>query len=120
MDFANFFGFILILTAIVTSILLYLIGTNSSEGMEKSPEELAKEEEANRALWLYENDREAWEREFPPQPKDDPNVRVQATIRCPHCGFTDYTIMQRGWKVTTGFLGSSKPIRVCNRCMKKF
>ena len=43
MGFANFLVFIS--TAIVTSILLYLIGTNSSEGMEKSPEELAKEEE---------------------------------------------------------------------------
>ena len=117
--------FVFILTAIVTSILLYLFGTNSSEGIEKSPEELAKEEEANRALWLYENDREAWEREFPPQPKD--NITVEElrleranNIKCPHCGCTHYTIMHRGWKVTTGFLGSSKPVRVCNRCMKKF
>ena len=117
--------FVFISTAIVTSILLYLIGTNSSEGMEKSPEELAKEEEANRALWLYENDREAWEREFPPQPKDDITVeelRLERAnnIKCPYCGSTHYTVMKRGWKVTTGFLGSSKVIRVCDNCLKKF
>ena len=105
---------------IVIGTVIFIALCSSCKPTEKTPEQLAQEEEANRALWLYENDREAWEREFPPQPKDNPNVRVQATIRCPHCGFTDYTIMQRGWKVTTGFLGSSKPVRVCNRCMKKF
>ena len=105
---------------IVIGTIIFIALCSSCKPTEKTPEQIKQEEEANRALWLYENDREAWEREFPPQPKDDPTVRVQATIRCPHCGFTDYTIMQRGWKVTTGFLGSSKPIRVCNRCMKKF
>ena len=105
---------------IVIGTIIFIALCSSCKPTEKTPEQLAQDQEAERALWLYENDREAWEREFPPQPKDDPNVRVQATIRCPHCGFTDYTIMQRGWKVTTGFLGSSKPIRVCNRCMKKF
>ena len=105
---------------IVIGTVIFIALCSSCKPTEKTPEQLAQDQEAERALWLYENDREAWEREFPPQPKDDPNVRVQATIRCPHCGFTDYTIMQRGWKVTTGFLGSSKPVRVCNRCMKKF
>ena len=105
---------------IVIGTIIFIALCSSCKPTEKTPEQLAQDQEAERALWLYENDREAWEREFPPQPKDDPNVKVQATIRCPHCGFTDYTIMQRGWKVTTGFLGSSKPIRVCNRCMKKF
>ena len=105
---------------IVIGTVIFIALCSSCKPTEKTPEQLAQDQEAERALWLYENDREAWEREFPPQPKDDPNVRVQATIRCPHCGFTDYTVMQRGWKVTTGFLGSSKPVRVCNRCMKKF
>ena len=105
---------------IVIGTIIFIALCSSCKPTEKTPEQLAQEEEANRALWLYENDREAWEREFPPQEKDNPNVRVQATIRCPHCGFTDYTIIQRGWKVTTGFLGSSKPVRVCNRCMQKF
>ena len=105
---------------IVIGTIIFIALCSSCKPTEKTPEQLAQDQEAERALWLYENDREAWEREFPPQPKDDPNVRVQATIRCPHCGFTDYTIMQRGWKMTTGFLGSSKPVRVCNRCMKKF
>ena len=108
----------ILLMVIVTVIFIALC--SSCKPTEKTPEQLAQDQEAERALWLYENDREAWEREFPPQPKDDPNVRVQATIRCPDCGFTNYTIIQRGWKASSGFLGSSKPIRVCNRCMKKF
>ena len=109
-----------ILWSVALTFIFIGLCSLAGNSQEKTPEQLAQEEEANRALWLYENDREAWEREFPPQPKDNPNVRVQATIRCPDCGFTDYTIIQRGWKVTTGFLGSSKPVRVCNRCMQKF
>lgn len=42
------------------------------------------------------------------------------TVHCPYCGSTNIQIMKRGWKVTTGFLGSSKNERVCVNCMKKF
>ena len=105
---------------IVIGTIIFIALCSSCKPTEKTPEQLAQDQEAERALWLYENDREEWARQFPPQPKDDPNVRVQATIRCPDCGFTNYTIIQRGWKASSGFLGSSKPIRVCNRCMKKF
>ena len=82
--------FVFISTAIVTSILLYLIGTNSSEGMEKSPEELAKEEAESRARVIEKAN----------------NIN----ITCPHCGSTHYMVIKRGLKA----------IRVCDNCLKKF
>jgi len=41
-------------------------------------------------------------------------------IKCPYCGSTQIQIVKRGWKVTTGFIGSGKNERVCLNCMKKF
>ena len=43
-----------------------------------------------------------------------------APIRCPRCGSTEYTLMNRGFSVLTGFLGSGKVKRVCNRCKREF
>ena len=74
---------------------------------------------------LYETDREEWERRRQRQEQVMAESRAREiekanNITCPHCGSTHYTVMKRGWKVTTGFLGSSKVIRVCDNCMKKF
>jgi len=41
-------------------------------------------------------------------------------IKCPKCGSTQIQLMKRGWKVTTGFLGSSVNERVCLNCKHKF
>lgn len=41
-------------------------------------------------------------------------------IRCPRCGGTEYTMMNRGFSIWTGFLGSGKAKRVCNRCKREF
>jgi hypothetical protein len=41
-------------------------------------------------------------------------------ICCPRCGSTEYTLMNRGYSVFTGFLGSGKVKRVCNRCKREF
>ena len=82
-------------------------------------------EEKEKEKQLYETDREAWEQlqkekeqrqlEFQKRAEERAN-----NIKCPYCGCTHYTVMKRGWKITTGFLGSSKVIRVCDTCMKKF
>ena len=81
---------------------------------------------------LYETDRKEWERrqqerERERQRQEQVMAECRAreieranNITCPYCGSTHYTVMKRGWKVTTGFLGSSKPIRVCDNCLKKF
>lgn len=41
-------------------------------------------------------------------------------VRCPKCHSTQIQLMKRGWKLTTGFLGSSKVERVCLNCKHKF
>ena len=39
-----------------------------------------------------------------------------ADIICPHCGSTSITTGQRGFKLTTGFLGSNKTVNRCGKC----
>ena len=41
-------------------------------------------------------------------------------IFCPRCGCSEFTLLNRGYSVLTGFLGSGKVKRVCNRCKKEF
>ena len=42
------------------------------------------------------------------------------TVCCPWCGCTDFTLLNRGYSLFTGFLGSGKVKRVCNKCKKEF
>ena len=41
-------------------------------------------------------------------------------VRCPNCGSTQIQAVNRGWKLTTGFIGSSKVERACLNCKNKF
>ena len=41
-------------------------------------------------------------------------------IRCPRCFSTEYTLLNKGYSLFTGFLGSGKVKRVCNYCKKEF
>ena len=41
-------------------------------------------------------------------------------IRCPKCGSKEYTLMNKGYSLLTGFLGSGRVKRVCNYCKKEF
>ncbi len=41
-------------------------------------------------------------------------------VRCPKCGSTQIQAMKRGWKLTTGLIGSSKIERVCLNCKNRF
>ena len=41
-------------------------------------------------------------------------------IFCPRCGCNEFTLLNRGYSVLTGFLGSGNVKRVCNRCKKEF
>ena len=50
---------------------------------------------------------------FPEPKKDD-------IVRCPFCGYHEFTILNRGYSIFTGFLGSDKVKRVCNRCKMQF
>jgi len=41
-------------------------------------------------------------------------------IRCPRCFSTEYTLLNKGFSIFTGFLGSGRVKRVCNYCKKEF
>ncbi len=41
-------------------------------------------------------------------------------IRCPKCKSTQVHAEKRGWKLTTGFLGSSNMVITCLKCGNKF
>ena len=41
-------------------------------------------------------------------------------IRCPRCASTEYTLLNKGYSIFTGFLGSGRVKRVCNYCKKEF
>ncbi len=49
------------------------------------------------------------------EPKDK-----KVTICCPRCGSQEFTLLNRGYSIFTGFLGSGRVKRVCNRCKKEF
>lgn len=49
------------------------------------------------------------------EPKD-----TKPSICCPKCGSQEFTLLNRGYSIFTGFLGSGKVKRVCNRCKKEF
>ena len=41
-------------------------------------------------------------------------------VFCPRCFCNEFTLINRGYSILTGFLGSGKVKRVCNRCKKEF
>lgn len=45
---------------------------------------------------------------------------AEMVICCPWCGSNEFTLLNRGYSIWTGFLGSGKVKRVCNRCKKEF
>lgn len=45
---------------------------------------------------------------------------ITPSVFCPRCGSTEYTLLNRGYSIFTGFLGSGKVKRVCNNCKREF
>ena len=54
------------------------------------------------------------------QKQDDICTNSDGKVICPKCGSVQIQIVKRGWKITTGFIGSSRNERVCMRCKHKF
>lgn len=50
-------------------------------------------------------------------PKDDEDRNVP---KCPKCGATAIATINRGYSIVWGFLGSGKPVNVCQVCGHKF
>ena len=45
---------------------------------------------------------------------------IPPQVRCPKCGSTSIATINRGFSIWTGFLGSGKPVNVCQACGHKF
>jgi len=56
----------------------------------------------------------------PPPPQPAPAAVLQGTARCPFCGSTQVQAAKRGWKWTTGMVGSGKIVFTCLQCGKTF
>ena len=41
-------------------------------------------------------------------------------IKCPKCNSTSIATINRGYSIVWGFLGSGKPVNVCQKCGHKF
>lgn len=46
--------------------------------------------------------------------------KQNAPIRCPKCGSNSVSIGQRGFTITTGFIGSNKTVNRCGKCGYKW
>ena len=46
--------------------------------------------------------------------------KKEPVVRCPRCMSREYTLMNKGFSIFTGFLGSGRVKRVCNYCKKEF
>lgn len=47
---------------------------------------------------------------------DEDEMQTQNALTCPKCGSTNVTTGARGWKWTTGFIGSGKTVNRCGNC----
>ena len=58
-------------------------------------------------------------RTYVPDAFEEPK-KTESIICCPWCGSSEFTLLNRGYSLLTGFLGSGKVKRVCNKCKKEF
>ena len=45
---------------------------------------------------------------------------AEHNVRCPLCGSTQIHAGRRGWKLSTGWMGSSQVILTCMKCGRQF
>ena len=53
-------------------------------------------------------------------PKTKSTVPTDNVVRCPNCGSESIATINRGYSLFWGFLGSGKPVNVCQKCGHKF
>lgn len=46
--------------------------------------------------------------------------KAAASVKCPKCGSTSIATVNRGYSLVWGFIGSGKPMNVCQKCGYKF
>ena len=52
--------------------------------------------------------------------KNEKSYRTPPKVCCPSCGSTSIATVNRGYSLVWGFIGSGKPVNVCQACGKKF
>lgn len=57
--------------------------------------------------------------QFPAQPAGAVGVNPQG-LKCPRCGSPQVQSTKRGWKWTTGMIGSGNMVNTCLQCGNKF
>lgn len=57
--------------------------------------------------------------QFAAQPADVAGTNPQG-LKCPRCGSTQVQTVKRGWKWTTGMIGSGNMVATCMQCGNKF
>ena len=53
-------------------------------------------------------------------PKTKSTIQTDNVVRCPKCGSESIATINRGYSLFWGFLGSGKPVNVCQKCGHKF
>ncbi|MEI3595332.1 MAG: hypothetical protein V8Q58_07505 [Anaerobutyricum hallii] len=46
--------------------------------------------------------------------------QAKSHVTCPKCGSTSIATTNRGYSFFTGFIGSGKPVNVCQKCGYKW
>ena len=46
--------------------------------------------------------------------------KAAAPVKCPKCGSASIATVNRGYSIVWGFIGSGKPMNVCQKCGYKF
>ena len=72
------------------------------------------------SIWLLCYGRQDTQKQINIKNQNNIHVDSEDRIMCPKCNSTQIELMKRGWKITTGFIGSSRNERVCMRCKHKF
>lgn len=75
---------------------------------------------AGKGLDIAKEKREAKKREQEELKAKLAKMDEEGTPYCPKCYSTALSANKRGWKLTTGFIGSGKIILTCMKCGHKF
>ncbi|MBP3447311.1 MAG: hypothetical protein J6K64_08580 [Clostridia bacterium] len=80
---------------------------------------ISKTQNSNETEW-EKNNRKRIEEERRAIAKKREELKKQGIASCPKCGSTSIATVNRGYSMVTGFIGSGKPVNVCQVCGHKW
>jgi len=104
----------LLIILMIIPILLIIIGYNFHKKAKAESLNLTVDKYNQQVREQVERRKEEWKE------AKQPRISSEGKVVCPRCASSNIQIVKRGWKVTTGFIGSGKNERVCVNCLKKF